>query len=154
MIQSIINYLVMLISGYVILLGFFCSLGIKLETFPQTLVDNKIIQIFWAYIALYEALRGDRVTVILILLFYYSTSLFLSKNKDKYNTIFGTTLGPVIKEGMEELGIANYDYELNSSVFENTMDSLPNIKSSVENSINENISKVNNVKDKAVEKVK
>ena len=154
MVRTIINYLVMLISGYIILLGFFCSLGIELAAFPQRLVDNKIIQIFWAYIALFEALRGDRVTVILILIFYYSTSLFLSNDKDKYNSIFGSTLGPVIKEGMEELGIAEYSYELNSSVFDNAMDSLPNIKSSVENSINENISKVNNVKDKAVEKVK
>ena len=159
MIRSIINYLVMLISGYVILLGFFCSLGIELESFPQALVDNKIIQIFWAYIALFEALKGDRVTVILIILFYYLSSLFLSKNNDKYNSIFGSTLGPLVKEGMEELGIEDYSYDLNSSVFENAMDSLPEV-SNVADSLKDNASKlknkvnVNKVKNKVENSVK
>ena len=154
MIRSIINYLVILISGYIILLGFFCSLDIKLDSFPQALVNNKIIQMFWGYIALFEALKGDRVTVILIILFYYLSSLFLSKNNDKYNLIFGPTLGPLIKEGMEELGIEEYSYGLNSSVFENAMDSFPNVKDSVKNSINENANNVSNIKDIVVEKIK
>ena len=125
MIQSIFKYIIALISGYVVLLGFFTSLGIELEDWPQTLVDNKIIQIFWAYIALFEALKGDRVAVVLIILFYYLTSLFLSKNTDKYRTIFGSKLGPLVREGMQELGLDDVGYDMDD-VFENEIDEVFN----------------------------
>ena len=123
MIQSIFKYIIALISGYIVLLGFFTGLGIELEAWPQSLVDNKIIQIFWAYIALYEALKGDRVSVVLIILFYYLTSLFLSTNTDKYLTVFGSTLGPLVREGMEELGLEDVGYDVDQ-VFEDELDKI------------------------------
>ena len=111
--ESIFNYLFMIISGYIVLLGFYSGLGIKLEAFPQALLDNKLYQMFLAYIVLHETLGGDIVSVIIILLLYYFTSLFFSKNEDKYDNIFGPTLGPYIKEAMTDIGLEDYTHEFN-----------------------------------------
>ena len=118
MIQSVFNYLFVIVSGYIVLLGFYSGLGIELETFPQNILDNKLCQMFLAYIVLHETLAGDMLTVIIILLLYYFTSLFFSESKDKYNNIFGTTLGPYVKETMIDLGIEDYTHEFNSGDFD------------------------------------
>jgi len=111
--ESVFNYLFMIISGYIVLLGFFSGLGIKLEAFPQALLDNKLYQMFLAYIVLHETLGGDVMSVSVIILLYYFTSLFFSKNEDKYNTVFGPILGPYVKEAMTDIGIEDYSHEFN-----------------------------------------
>lgn len=114
MIQSVFNYIFIIISGYIVLLGFFSGLGIELEAFPQSLLKNKLYQMFLAYIVLHEAFAGDAITVVVILLLYYFTSLFFSKNENKYNNIFGNNLGPYVKEAMIDLGVEEYTHEFNS----------------------------------------
>tara|TARA_B100000902_G_C27308719_1_gene917106 strand:+ start:203 stop:592 length:390 start_codon:yes stop_codon:yes gene_type:complete len=114
MIKSVFNYIFIIISGYIVLLGFFSGLGIELEAFPQSLLKNKLYQMFLAYIVLHESFGGDAITVIVILLLYYLTSLLFSKNKNKYNNIFGHNLGPYVKEAMIDLGVEEYTHEFNS----------------------------------------
>ena len=121
---SILKYLFMIKSGYIVLLTFYSGVGIKLESFPQAILDNKIYQMILAYIVLHEALGGDFLSSLLVILLYYFTSLFFSENEDKYDNVFGSTLGPYVKEAFVELGIEEYSHEFNSGDLEIIIDKI------------------------------
>ncbi len=101
MIEDSMSYIFMLISGYILLLGFFTGMGIELNTFPQSLVDNKVLQILGGFIILREAFPDNLFIVFVIILFYYISSLVLSNNQNKYVTVFGPNLGPWIEENLD-----------------------------------------------------
>lgn len=98
MIENLLSYIFMLVAGYILLLGTYTGMGIELNTFPQSLVDNKILQILGGYIILREAFPDNLLIVFVILLFYYTSSLILSDNQNRYINIFGPTLGPIIED--------------------------------------------------------